>query len=304
METHYKFRDGEQRKFLLEVASKSGLSTEQLSKMVGFSARNYRDWIREKFAIASSATDMLSGYFGVLLPEDKNILAERWKEMKSKSGEVGGRACFEKYGSPGTSEGRRRGGSKALALLRARGIIPIKKVFNLPVGFNRDLAEFIGIELGDGGITKWQCVITLNSVADSDYVKFVSLLIKKLFGEYPKIYKDKTSLAVDLCIHGVSFLAYLKTIGIEGGNKVKRQVGVPKWVSIKTEYKLACLRGLMDTDGGVFAHRYKVNGKEYVYNQVCFTNQSVPLLIFVKNTLEDLGMHPKFTDYPGGSLAI
>jgi len=304
METHFKFRDGEQRQFLLEIASKSELSTEHLAKIVGFSARSYRDWIKEKYAIAASAAKFLSESFSILLPEKENILTERWKNMKSQASKVGGFAHFRMYGSPATLEGRRKGGSKALKILRARGIIPSAKSFNFPEGFNNELAEFVGIVLGDGGVTKWQCTITLNRVADNDYVNFVSLLIKELFGEFPRVYEDKNSLAVDLCINGVSLLTYLKSIGIDKGDKVKRQVGVPEWISTKTEYKNACLRGLMDTDGGVFAHQYKVNGKEYIYNKICFTNQSVPLLMFAKGVLEDLGMHPKLTDYRGGSKKI
>ena len=59
------------------------------------------------------------------------------------------------------------------------------------------------------------------------------------------------------------------------------------------EYSAACLRGLMDTDGGVFLHKYRVNGKIYSYKKICFTNRSVPLLDFVEETLLRLGFNPK-----------
>jgi len=49
----------------------------------------------------------------------------------------------------------------------------------------------------------------------------------------------------------------------------------------------------MDTDGGIFIHKYKVNKKQYSYKKICFTNRSLPLLIFVKETLEELGFTPK-----------
>lgn len=49
----------------------------------------------------------------------------------------------------------------------------------------------------------------------------------------------------------------------------------------------------MDTDGGVFMHRYKIKGKEYRYKKLSFVNRSVPLLNFVYETLNDLGFHPK-----------
>lgn len=56
------------------------------------------------------------------------------------------------------------------------------------------------------------------------------------------------------------------------------------------------MRGLMDTDGGVFLHRYKVNGKGYAYKKISFSNRSVPLLFFVANTLHELGFTPKIID--------
>ena len=49
----------------------------------------------------------------------------------------------------------------------------------------------------------------------------------------------------------------------------------------------------MDTDGGVFLDRYTVNGKEYCYKKVCFTNKSMPLIDFVYQTLIKFGFHPK-----------
>ncbi|MCX6704929.1 MAG: LAGLIDADG family homing endonuclease, partial [Candidatus Woesebacteria bacterium] len=73
-------------------------------------------------------------------------------------------------------------------------------------------------------------------------------------------------------------------------------VGVPDWIQQKNEYRIACLRGLMDTDGGVFIHKYKVNNKYYSYRKICFTNRSVPLLRFVYDTLKELGLTAKIVD--------
>ncbi|KKT72412.1 MAG: hypothetical protein UW68_C0038G0007 [Candidatus Collierbacteria bacterium GW2011_GWB1_44_6] len=53
----------------------------------------------------------------------------------------------------------------------------------------------------------------------------------------------------------------------------------------------------MDTDGGIFLHRYKVNNKYYDYFKICFTNMSKPLLKFVFETLTTLGFNPKYASY-------
>jgi intein/homing endonuclease len=94
-------------------------------------------------------------------------------------------------------------------------------------------------------------------------------------------------------LNGINLVNYLVKIGLRVGNKVKQQVDVPDWIKKSKEFRIACVRGLMDTDGGVFLHKYKVNGKVYAYKKICFTNRSVPLLIFVNDVLKEIGLTPK-----------
>jgi hypothetical protein len=79
-------------------------------------------------------------------------------------------------------------------------------------------------------------------------------------------------------------------------NKAKQQVDAPDWIKNNKEYSIACLRGLMDTDGGVFLHKYKVHGKQYSYKKISFTNKSTPLILFVFEILRVLGFTPKLRD--------
>lgn len=60
-------------------------------------------------------------------------------------------------------------------------------------------------------------------------------------------------------------------------------------------YVKVCIRGLVDTDGCFALHRYRVNGKEYCYPKICFSNRSEPLLEFVYQGLKQLGFNPKRT---------
>lgn len=288
-----KFTLGQQKKFLSEVSNKSALSTIELAKIANIHPRSFRDWKREKLTMTLAAAEKFMELFNIALPEDKRTMIQRWQQAKEKANRVGGLAHFRKHGSPGTLEGRRKGGIKAIANLRRNGFIPYVKKYRLPIGFSEQLAEYVGIMLGDGCITPGQCNITLNSVADREYVYFVSQFEKKLFGEAPKLYKRKDSKAIVLYYNSRFMIRYLLSIGLKIGNKVSQQVDVPNWIKNYPLYRITCVRGLMDTDGGIFLHRYKVNGKEYVYRKICFTNRSIPLLIFVKETLEELGFTPK-----------
>lgn len=168
-----------------------------------------------------------------------------------------------------------------------------KKKFRLPRHSSR-LAEFIGILLGDGGITNAQAEITLDALADREYIDYVANLAADLFACRPKIYQHHTTTrAKRIVIAGVVFIDLLKGLGLGIGDKVKRQVDVPIWVKEDKSLSKSCLRGLMDTDGGIFRHSYFVNGKRYSYLKLCFSNRSQPLRRFVHMTLSKFGFTPK-----------
>lgn len=292
MEIHLKFKKNNQRRFIESILKISALNIDAIATKVGTSPRNFRDWRREKYTMPKKAVVRLSKLYKVKIPEEIKTLEERWKMYKSRNGKIGGDAFKKIYGNPGTKEGRIKGGRRALEILRERGIIPLTKVFKKPK-ISKKLAEFVGIMLGDGGITHLHIAITLNRVADSDYIKYVQNLCYELFGEKPKIMPRKECLADTIYFNGINLVEYLKKIGLKVGNKVKQQVDVPDWIKKDKTYSLLCCRGLMDTDGCIAIHRYYVNKKRYHYKKLIFTNCSVPLALFVKNTLQTVGLHPK-----------
>lgn len=291
-----KFLPGNQKKFIDEIYSKSKFSTDKLAKIAKVHPRSFRDWRREKLTMPLKAAVIFCKKFNIILPEDKEIIIARWKKAKEEAGKIGGIAHFKKCGSPATVEGRRKGGIKAIANLKRNGRIPSVKIYRLPEKFSADLAEYVGIMLGDGGITSGQSTITCNSIEDQNYIKFVCSLGKKLFGEEPKCFKKKDCNAITIYYNGSFLVRYFLQIGLKIGNKVKQQVDVPKWIKQVKKYRIACLKGLMDTDGGIFLHKYKVNGRTYTYRKICFSNRSFPLLRFVFETLKELKFTPKIVD--------
>lgn len=155
------------------------------------------------------------------------------------------------------------------------------------------LAEFMGIMLGDGGITRKQISVTLNSEDDKEYTQFVFDLIKELFKVEAGISKRKDAKALRLQVSRINLVDFLVKLGLKRGNKVKQKADVPRWIKEKKEFKIACLRGLIDTDGGILTHRYRVNGRLYTYKKMCFNNRSEPLLKSAGRILSELGFTPK-----------
>ncbi len=157
--------------------------------------------------------------------------------------------------------------------------------------YSEDLAEFVGILLGDGCINKNQISISLNSTDDVDYANYVIKLIEQLFNYLPsKIVKRDANVTVIL-LSRINIVRFLLSIGMKAGNKVAHQVEVPQWILDNIEYSRKCLRGLIDTDGCIYVDRHLIKAKLYMNLGLNFTNHSLPLIDFVKSTWRRLDYH-------------
>lgn len=287
------FKSDELKKFIEEAQIKQGLSSDGLAKLVGLSGRTIRDWKKMKFKPSRDAILKISKLSRVQIPRFK-ILSPFWNA--TAAGRLGGKKAYELHGLLGTYESRVRGGIRSW-YRRKKDPDLLKKYTNLfrKPGKSSDFAEFIGIMLGDGGLTTYQCTIYLSSETDQEYADYIKGLIRKLFDLTPSIYKHKKWKMLKVSISGINLVKYLTSQGLYIGNKVHLQVGVPNWICAKPEYIKACIRGLIDTDGCFALHKYKVNSKEYCYPKICFSNRSEPLLGFVYQGLKQFGFNPKRT---------
>jgi hypothetical protein len=140
---------------------------------------------------------------------------------------------------------------------------------------NEKLAEFVGAYLGDGTLTPYQLRIAGDYRYDIPYYNYLSDIIFELFGIYPSIQKDKrlnnTSLLVISSKRVCSFLR--DTLGIEYGDKIRNKTVIPKQIIENKNLTIACLRGLIDTDGSV--SRRGINGSQFC---IQFTNHNPFLL--------------------------
>lgn len=288
-----RFNKGELRTFIQSAENTLGLSLKEIAKKLDISERTLRDWKREKFNPNGTILIKLSKITHIPLPKYKALDAFWYTKKAAK---LGGKKRFELYGQLGNSKTRSKGGTISW-LKRKNNPNILKKYQNVFAEPKEsiDFAEFIGIMLGDGGITKDQITIYLHSITDKKYSKYVARLIKKLFNFKASIHKVKKSHLLRISISGVNIVKYLVGKGLKIGNKVHLQVGVPTWIEKNNEYIRACIRGLIDTDGCFVIHRYCVDGKQYEYPKISFANKSEPILDFVYRGLTKLEYHPKRT---------
>lgn len=252
-----------------------------------------RDWKREKFNPQKEILLKFSRLSQIPLPTH-HVLPQFWHNKIAAK--LGGKKTYELYGLLGDRKSRSKGGK--ISWLRRRENPELRKKyvksFKIPKE-SEDLAELFGIILGDGGLTRYQCIIYLNSDTDREFAFYVQKLIKKLFDSKPSIYESKKERLWKVSIGGVDLVEYLNSKGLCLGNKVLLQVRVPNWIWVKEEYTKACIRGLVDTDGCFTIHKYRVNNKVYAYPKLAFSNRSEPILQFVYQGLKQVGFNPKRT---------
>lgn len=126
----------------------------------------------------------------------------------------------------------------------------------------KDIAELIGILLGDGSIGIYKCKaenkikiqhrikISLHAEDDMEYSKYITSLMKRIFSSRPLIRIRKGEKTLDILLFGKQHVNFLLN---EVGMKVS-----PKWDSARipnsfTEGQIGnmVLRGYFDTDGCV-----------------------------------------------------
>lgn len=290
-----RFSAGAQRFFLISIQKTLGLSNSKLAKLLKISVRTLTDWKREKFLIPFSIIKTLSKKAKINIPTNITILDRYW--YTRKGAKLGGVAVYKKYGQIGGDPEIRKkrwyewwekeGKNKHFPILRS---LPLKKP-----GYSTDLAEFVGIMMGDGGMSRTQICITLHHRNDLKYSKFVIKLAKKLFEINPSVYHNIKYSVNNIVISRTELVKFLNSIGLPVGNKVKQLIDIPEWIKNNKLYKIFCLRGLIDTDGCVFLHKYKVNGKFYTYKKLSFTTASGPLRETVFEILKTLNFKPRIS---------
>lgn len=283
------FETGRQKAFFNEVRVSLDIGYDEIARKIDISGRSLRDWVYEKILGNKEKLVKLSELSGVSLPEILEEREEWW------SGRVHGRKAalirLKKYGIPGSIETRRKGGLISQINRRNNPEYYRSLGCNVANKFQKPnksvkLAEWVGVVLGDGGLTRDQCQISLDLKSDREYAKTVAKLVERLFGFPPSVLEYYKSSLIRIVITGVDFVKMMNLFGMETGNKIAHQVSIPKWIKDNNLYYRACIRGLFDTDGGSFTHRHWVKSYKYRHFGLTFTSASKPLLQDFSNYLK------------------
>ncbi len=284
---------GEQGQFIERVLSRSGKNCDALGALVGVTGHTVRDWRKERARISLVAMRLFSKTAGVPVPKQIRIY-DRYAHTRA-AGMLGGQAMIAKYGRVGGDEEKRKVAWRSWWQEKGRHeeskILFKRKKISYPRKSAR-LAEFVGILMGDGGISARQVVVTLHSETDKEFGQYYASLCESLFGIRPSANKIKRWKAVNFVISRTELVDYCHKLGLPIGDKINNRLDIPAWIQENPIYARFCLRGLIDTDGSVFDHRYTVGGKQYSYKKLDFCTLSKPLLASAYKVFLANGMRP------------
>lgn len=302
MRTSYRvvFPQQRQQKFFEAVLEL--IPVPEAANLCSVSERTIRDWKRGKYLASETAVRVLSERTSTPVPKNIQLRSPYW--YTSLGARRGAQAVLKKYGRIGGDPAYRKRRWKLWWEQKGRHMENhICKPLNIKIPRrNEKLAEFVGILMGDGGISRRQVSITLHGEDDKEYSKFVQRIFKELFGVQPSVYKDTGSAAINIVVSRTRLVQFCKSMGLHIGNKLEQGLDIPHWIMQNDTFRVACMRGLMDTDGCIFNECHQIKGKRYCYPRMHFVSASPALRSSVHSILTDLGFKARIRN--GRSVSL
>lgn len=152
---------------------------------------------------------------------------------------------------------------------------------------NGDLAELIGVILGDGHIERFprtEGLLIFSNSNNQGFIDRYSKLVGKIFKKTPRVYKvsnDVNCVRIRLYEKEIS-----KRLNIPTGKRTKLKLRIPPWILNNRRNLIRYLRGLFEAEGSFCVHKPTSNYK------LLFANRNKSLLKIVFSSLAGLGFHP------------
>lgn len=250
----------DQRRFIRAVKIKCNLTWKELGKICGVKGKTVKvNYYLRGFTLPLNTTSAMSNISGVSLPSHKLLPAD-WGRMK------GAQTIFKKFS------------------------------LKNPSSYSEELAELIGILMGDGCLCKFYyrrerrekylIEITGHARELRYYEEVIRPLFEKLFGARGYLHNRSGQQTLIFVVKSKRIYQFLKSVGMPEGTKNKCETFViPSWILVNSSFTKACIRGLTDTDGAVF----KSHGR-WVNIQYKFASRS--LTQSLHNALVRISYHP------------
>ncbi len=173
----------------------------------------------------------------------------------------------------------------------------------IPMGMTPEMAEVVGAFIGDGCISTYSegsrrrtvVLFTGNWKTDKPYYeRFIIPSIRGCFGGTRKPYhrRDDNTIRYVFCDRRIT--CFFLRLGMPVGVKSNR-IPIPRVIGADRGLSSACIRGIFNTDGSVYARyskKYRRHSRLYGrYAVIQFKMQSITVIAWIKETLESMGIN-------------
>lgn len=262
-----KLKQGQQKELIINAAKKIG-SLKQLSIKISVPYSTLKKHNQELFLLPENLFNKILNLSSIKKEDlDITYLSNNWG---AKIGGKKGMATLQRKYPKEIIKWRKK------AIMNSR-LNNAKKIKIPPL--NEKLAEFIGAYLGDGTLTKYFVRISGDYRYDLPYFDYLSNITYELFDIKPSIRKEKNRNTLYITILSKKVCSFLnKNFNIRYGHKIKNKTSIPKKILENKKLSIACLRGLIDTDGSISRRGRK--GSQFC---IQFTSHNKKLLEQVNN---------------------
>jgi len=167
---------------------------------------------------------------------------------------------------------------------RAEQVRACKLVVNFkPLKRNGDLAELIGVVLGDGHIQKFprtERLLIFSNANNPQFVARYEKIVREMFQKEPYVYRQSTQNCIRISLYQNCIS---ERLGIPSGPRKGIDFVVPRWILSRREYAIRYLRGLYEAEGSVSIHLPTSTHK------FSFSNTNQSLLDAVENLMNKFG---------------
>lgn len=240
-----RFKENDSKKFFLRVLN--GRSLRKFCQQNSFSYSRLKTYYRGEFTLPYNLFKKLIKINKLAINGlEYEIISKNW--WQSEAGKKGAKGLLKKYDKKTLNKWRRIGWKKFIREFSNNNL----KEVSLPETINEDLAELVGVYLGDGTLTKHFIRISGDKRFDLPYFKYLNKLTKKVFKIDGTIRKERNRNVLYFEIRSKKVCDYFqKSLNIKTGDKIKNRTLIPEAILKDKKLFFACLRGLIDTDGSV-----------------------------------------------------
>lgn len=263
-----KFSDSKIRnKFFGIIKDKTGKSWKTLGKELYLPKSTFERYRAGKSLIPEK---LFFYFFGLLEDSEKEEINGSIEKFQDNFGQVKGGKIAYSINFKKFEEGREKG------IISSK--IKKRKKFDFNIELSRDICEFTGAFIGDGFFNcyknkLYQVEFAGDSRLDMDYYnKRIIPIMKQIVPNInPRIYKrERNSLRIVL--YSKELFCFLRDyLGFIPGRKT-HTVKIPDKILVNKKFIYSVIRGIFDTDGGVFLDKRGIYKK--IYPRIIFQTAS------------------------------